>query len=476
MLMSVIMSGSVIQFDRFSVDSQHLDTQEILPIHKKQLHECLSKIFQQYVGEAPRKEVPFYVQLKTGAPVLSVGGQEIRLAKSPELKRLGRMVRYYQHMGQLPRAQGSFQNETQKDTQTQKVVRGVNQASIPGSNGAMLAGMRLADDSVTLARNIMLSIPSVSRKDPVVAHLGYYAGIFWSFFSFRELDDGFTEYKRSNVIRDAEGMRRAESRILSGSLVAGGSLAFLGGQFCSSYASKGAVSTAFGFSNALFGFGAILAIGASVLGGVRCHRFNHRLNEYLYNPKLPEAQKMQGALRFLKDAISVTAEERAELAFQIEQKHPDWSLEQKELLLGQRIADLTEVKVKYMKRRTSNKSLLLILNRTDDLLLKLGNPSTCAEGIKEATVLIDKIKQENRVKLSLYFLGTVASIISFVGMLVMSFMSAGVLPFILNGMAGTIYLAVTVYTVAGTFFKKAPPQVAGEVKDENLVAVSSTEP
>ena len=122
--------------------------------------------------------------------------------------------------------------------------------------------------------------------------------------------------------------------------------------------------------------------------------------------------------------------------------------------------------MKYMKRRTSNKSLFLILTKADTLLAMLGCKETCAEGIKEASILIHTIQQESKIKLSLYTLGFIAATLSFIGMIIMSVMSAGLLPFVLYGIAGTIYLAVTIYTVAGSLMKK-------DHEDQPLEDVSS---
>ncbi len=460
------MAASSIQFNRISIGARHLDAQEIYPIHKRKVEGYLSTIYQQNAEDPTKKNIPFEIQFNTGRPTLHVEGRDIVLNKTRELKRVGRVVRYYQHTGILPREEPKAKDVREGEAETKKSVQALNQASLPGANGSLLAGMRVADDTLSLTRNILFAIPDIGPNDPVVNHLGYYAGIFWTFFSLRELDEGVAEYKRSVTVGDKEGKRRAEARVLSGGVVSTGSIAYVAGKFCDSYASIATANTILGFSNILFGVGSLVAIGASLLGAVRCERFNMRLNEYLENPGLSDVQKLQGALKFLKDSISVTHEERAELAQEIEQKHPDWTIEKKEQLLQQKLADLTEVKVKYMKRRTSNKSLFLILTKVDTLLAMLGCKETCAEGIKEASILIHTIQQESKIKLSLYTLGFIAATLSFIGMIIMSVMSAGLLPFVLYGIAGTIYLAVTIYTIAGSLMKK-------EHQDQPLEDVSS---
>lgn len=162
---------------------------------------------------------------------------------------------------------------------------------------------------------------------------------------------------------------------------------------------------------------------------------------------------MRGAVQFLKDSIIVTPEERLALIHEIDQKCPQRTLEQKEKLLQQKIADLTEVKVKYMKRRTSNRSLQLILSQADRILAKLADPATRVEGIQEAAILVNAIQKENKIKMNLYILGFFAALITLVGMAIMFFGTAGVLPFVFYSTAGTIYLCLTIYTIAGTLLK-----------------------
>ncbi len=447
--------GLAIQLNRFSFGESQLSASEIYPLHKERTEECLAKIFDTHGSEVSKKEFPLHLQLRPGKPTLLVNKvNQISLKKSPELKKIDQTVRYYQRTGLLPRTSLTAAEERERIASTRKSVKAVNEASIPGANGNMLAGMRFADDTLSLTRNIMYAIPIFGPNDPIANHLGYYAGIFWTFFALREIDDGFIEYQRSRVIGDGEGKRRAGSRILSGSLMTTASLAYLGGKISKSFFSTPVASGLLGASNVLFGVGSLLAMGISLLGAVRCNRFQTRLGEYLDNPALSKQQKMRGAVQFLKDSITVTPEEKADIAAQIEQKHPDWTQEQKERLLNQKMSDLTEVKVKYLKRRTSNKSLRFILEMADPILEKLNQPNYIAEGMRDATILIHTIQKENKIKMGLYVLGFTAALISFIAMAILVFGSGGTLPFMLYGVAGAIYLAITVYSIAGMLLKR----------------------
>lgn len=445
-----------VQLNRLNVGLSQLDSQQISSEHKKMAEQNLSKIFSEHVPAVQDQKIPFRLSFKEGDAVLSLNDREVLLKNSSELKRIRRILRFHQHTGQFPRVQMSPADVALVDRLSKKTISAVNLASIPGSNGQLLAGMRIAEDSLAVIRNFMYAIPGIGVGSPLVNHLGYYAGIFWTFFAFRELDGGIAEYKRSDLIGDPEGLRRSKMRLLSGTICSTASVTYLVGRICDSAAATAASTVALHTAISLFGVGSFLAMGVSLLGALRCNRFNKRLNEYLDHPKLTPVERLQGALRFLKEEISVTEEEKVDLIRKVEQEHPDWSPEQKEKLVQQKLADLTEVKVKYMKRRTSNHSLYLIATQADALLAKLASPETRAEGIKEATILLHTVEKENKTKMALYVLGFLAALISFTAMLVLTFMSAGAFPFILYGIAGTIYLATTLYTTGGKLVTNRP--------------------
>lgn len=449
------MSSLSITLNRLSVGPKGLEPAQIFSKHKTSVEDCLTKIFQENF-DAPAETATFKIKFKLGKPVMVYQGKTVPLEKSTELKRISRIMRYYQHTGHFDKPQMLPEHEKEGVNQTKSAIRAVHDASIPGSNGQLLAGMRIADDTLSLTRNILYAIPQIGRNDPVVNHLGYYAGIFWTFFAVRELDDGLIEYRRSKLIRDEEGVRRSQARILSGGIISTASAGYLAGKICDTYVSQPAATGLFGAANILFGAGAMLAMGSSLLGALRCHRFTDRLNEYLENPMLSHEERLKSAVQYLKECISVSAEERETIVQEIEKKHPSWSKALKEKLLEQKLSDLTEVKVKYMKRRTSSKSLLLVLNHADDIIAKLENPATVIEGITKATSLINSIQKESRTKKTLYILGFVAALVSFVAMLILTFTSAGMLPFVMYGISGTIYLLIAVYTVAGMALKKEP--------------------
>jgi hypothetical protein len=445
-----------VQLNGLNVGTSFLGSQQISPEHKTRAELNLSRIFSEHSSLLLDQKNPFSLSFGEEGKILKFAGQDIGLKKSSELKRIQRIVRFHQHTGQLPRTKLSASDLALIERLAHKTIGQVNLACIPGANGKLLAGMRIADNTLTMTRNFLYATPGVGPRNPLVNNLGYYAGMFWSFFAFRELDGGWAEYKQSDLIGDPEGLRRAKIRLLSGAICTTASLTYLAGRVCDSLANTAASSAIFHTANAVFGLGSFLAMGSSLLGVLRCNRFNKRLNEYLEHPNLSQVERLKGALLFLKDELSATPEERLDLIQEIDQNHPDWSPEQKEKYLQQKLADLTEVKVKYMKRRTSNRSLYLIATQADELLAKLSDPKTRNEGIKDATILIHTIQQENKTKVALYSLGFLAALLSFIAMLVGTILSLGALPFILYGIAGTIYLSMTLYTTGGSLINTQP--------------------
>jgi hypothetical protein len=238
--------------------------------------------------------------------------------------------------------------------------------------------------------------------------------------------------------------------------VSAASIVYLTGRVCDSLELATVATGALEAAGGLFAIGTALSSALSYLGWTRCHTFNERLNEYLENRQLSEVQRLQGALRFLKGKISATPEEIDEIKANIEKEHPGLGVSEKEELLKQALTHLAERKVKYLKRRTSNKSLVLIQNQLDSILAKLADEKKRPEGIKEAALLIHKIQNENRIKMGLFVLRLIASLISLAAFLMITFATLGIAPFILYGVAGAIFLGMRIYTSAGLFMKKGP--------------------
>jgi len=184
------------------------------------------------------------------------------------------------------------------------------------------------------------------------------------------------------------------------------------------------------------------------MGWTRCHRFNRRLDEYLLNPHFTQVERLQGALRFLRDSITITPEEVVKITSEIEKTYPHLTKGERENILREKMDHLVEIKVKHLKRRTSNSSLTLILNNADSILSKLASKDKQAEGIKDATLLIQKVQSANWTKMTMYILSFLAATISVIAT-IFAAIALGPTPFILYGIGGAIYLSLSVYTAIG---------------------------
>ncbi|HSX11554.1 MAG TPA: hypothetical protein VLF94_07570 [Chlamydiales bacterium] len=433
------MANYAIRFDRFVAGPTQLSSQLMAPAHKRRLESALSTHFlNQKIDFSQSKNIPFHLD-------------NVALVKGPGAKEIQRVTSYYQHMGLLPRKEIAPQDADLRARVAKAASASMQKATIPGTSSQVLAGAKISEETLSIVRNAMYAIPELGKGNRVVDHLGYYAGVLWSFFALRELNGGLEDLDRAKKVGDGEGKSRAQARLVSGGIVSAASFTYLSGKVFDSFESAVTGTAVLGAANLLFGVGSFLSVAMSGLGWYRCHQFNERLNEYLENPQLSEAQKLQGALQFLKDAVFATPEEIDQLRSAIEKEHPELSSGEKEALLKQRLEHLTETKVKSLKRRTSNKSLHWIVNQVDPLLTKLNDENTRAGAVKEAMILIQKVQKETWVKMALYVLGAIAALISIAGLMALTFFTAGALPYVLYGIAGMIYLAVQIYNSAGLF-------------------------
>lgn len=453
------MTGISIQLHRLAIGRNQVDGRQMAPVHKQRVEKCLSQSFSKQPNIDftchQNQTTPFRLNLKK--KVVDLNGAEIALEQA-NFKAIRRVAGYYQHVGLLPRPTISPKEAVLRERTTQAAVSAMYTASIPGTNGKILAGVQIGESTLSLTRNILYAIPVIGRDHPLVNHLGYYVGVLWSYFAVQEVMGAIKDLKRAKTIGDKEGKARAHARLTSGGIVSTASNLYLAGRVCDTLGSTKAAIMTLGLANIFFGIGTLLSVGMSYLGWTRCHNFNERLNEYLENPNLSEVTKLQGALLFLKDAISVTPDEIANLKAKIQKEHPLFSQNETESRLKEDLTKLTEIKVKYLKRRTSTRSLQMILNQIDPLLIKLDNANTKAVGIKEAALLIHKIQNENRTKMSLFILSLIAAIISVAGLFAMIFMTAGALPFVLYGIAGAIFLSIEIYNTVGLFRRKESGQ------------------
>lgn len=363
-----------------------------------------------------------------------------------EARRIDRIGRYYQNLNYVGR-------DLSKDlalmaASGEKVCK-LRQAAIPAFKDKVFTGIKIGDNALTLTRDVLSVHPEVGPNNAFVNNAGIVAGSIWSFFAVREILSGIDDLDHAREIGDEEGKRRAGARLGGGLFSATGSALYLSGKAWDLAGGIGVAPVALGLStNLLFGAGAVLGMGIAGLGVYRCLKFRGRIDRYLNNPdpRLSQAMKLKGALRFLKDAMSATPEERARLIKKIDAEHPFLNSSEKQELLQADLERLTETKVKYMKRRTSNQSLGLLLDPKSgiDALLPLLERG---EGVKEAEQLLEKVKTETWKKIALYAISFVASLIGLIAILAGSFGTFGALPFVLFGITAATYLVLALYNL-----------------------------
>ncbi len=373
-------------------------------------------------------------------------------------RRINRVSDYAQHVGVVPREPVLSQKGTQK------TLAKMEARSSLGWVGKAFCLADLAGDTISLVRNSLSALSSSSSMRGFSDRLKYLNGGLWLFFGIKDLMEGVEERKEAQKIGDEEGNRRATAKVCGSSVLIAGSSLYLSSEIVGNLSSHSAEVAAMGIghaSNALFGVGALYGITMASLGILRCHNFGKAISSYLDNPDLSEEARLEGAIRFLRDSITVTPQERADLIYQVEREIPHASDQEKDQMLYKKMRDLTEVKVKYTKRRTSIRAICLILERSDQILAKLTHSRS--EGMTEARELIHEVLSENKKKKTLYGIGLIAAIIGALGLIIGTVCSAGILPFVLSAVASSIYITLALAGLVVSAAKKDAETVGSSV-------------
>lgn len=468
--------GTTISIHTFGVGADRIDASQMFGCHRKRVESSLSthllgnrNVQRYFEGAGPKSRFDFTIGSR--GTCVEAGGAKPQFFDLGDkgnrrlLKNGRRTVQFYQHTGMLPRKPISPRFAAQRERVTRTAVDAMRQAAIPGAKERALVLTTISENTLSLTRDVIRSVPEFGPDHALAHNLAFPAGAIWAGFAVREVKGGYQDYKRAVEIGDKEGKNRAAGRLSTGTLGMFGSGFFLAGKTAST---AGAAALAAGtlslIGDVCFGVGSVVGMGLSSLGIYRCCTFKKRLNEYFENPQLSKEQQVRGSLEFLRDLLVITPEERLELVQKINQEHPNASPEEKAELLKKGMADLTEVKVKYLKRRTSNKSLELILSKAEPLLAKLQNPETREEAIREGDELIRSVRKETNWKMALYTIGLIASIISFVAVILADVFSLGTIPFIISGVASVIFLMLTAYNFTLQLMKKEPEAVGPQME------------
>lgn len=448
-------------------------SEKILPSHKKILETSLPNYFlslskfnefaaKQAISQTgSQKAAPFRLQYEignSGTLVRAENGQEERIALQEKAReewtKIARTVRYYQHLGYVKR---DLSQDVSLQDSAKKTVAAMKKGAEPSLKDHGYSLVRIGDNTLSFVKDVLTvrsdwGLQNTSLSNSYINNVGFLSGSIWSFFAIKEVYDSVSEMDSAKAIGDEEGVRRAQVRYVSGVSTLWGAGFYLSAKFAGlAGAAAETAATALSYtSNSLFGIGSVIGIGMAGLGIYRCLTFTSRLNEYLQNQDKDEAQRLKGALRFLKDSMSVTPEERKEITERIHRDHAEKTPWERQLLIDEELKNLTETKVKYMKRRTSHKSLSLLLNHVDRLLCDLDR----GQGIDEANQLIATIKSENRKKLALYWIGFFASVFGLIAVILSTLATGGMAPFVLLGLSALVYIILGGYHLGQHLFHR----------------------
>ncbi len=332
-------------------------------------------------------------------------------------------------------------------------VARIEQMSDPCRTPAYVKAMGPCVATVSLSKNV-LSLAGV--ESPAVTGLGFLNGVGGLGVGIFDWIGGVSEEERSRDIHDEEGHRRAVAKILYGQTQTAGAALFFAEKGCELSSTSAAAIAGISLGTAALFFSGVASITGlflSSLGMWRCAKFRERIDEYFTRPNLTEEQRVIGALRFLQDLISVTPEERLGIEKMIENQHPEKSPAEQKELIEKTLSDLVETKVAYVKRRSSIRSLRLIMDKSDGIIQKIQEPKTRAVGITEGKELIQAIHRQSVFKACLYAIGAFAGLLGMAALIAGIICTCGTLPLALASAAALIWLALAIYNVIAPHFK-----------------------
>jgi hypothetical protein len=270
------------------------------------------------------------------------------------------------------------------------------------------------------------------------------------------IKDGLEEYRASKKIGDAEGLHRAESQIASGALLSHASALLISQKAILLAGTAQTAAVGVGLAgHSFFGAGMALAIGMAGWGIYRSAKFRWQLDKLANDPSCTEAERMQNTLVYLKELIVPSSQEVLIIKKKLEKENPLKSHYWIERELNRQVSGRIETNLKYLKRRTSSRSLKLLLDPAKGIgpiLSKLDQTATRGEGAQEARALIEELQKDNLRKIGLFTVSLLIAAISLAAVILMSAFSFGTLPIILYIVATVLSLCIVAHRQLG----KAP--------------------
>jgi hypothetical protein len=320
--------------------------------------------------------------------------------------------------------------------------------------------LNATDLGASFSRHVLELIPSIGPKHTAVTGLcGLSSSIGLVVGSAVLVGNGIADLNKSQKIGDAEGARRAGAQIASGAILTNGSALSLAHSL-SAPALLGLGIAA----DVFYGLGSILTLGISGWSVYRETLLRSRIKGLMENKNLNEKERVVKTLEFLKEKLTPTAEEKEAIRNDVEKRHPDWDSSRTLAEVDRKIANLAEVKARYFKRRTNQKTTERLLQELDQHLWQLRGPGAKearpggdkvgeVRALAAAKTLIGKVQGQSLKNLLIDALIGVASLIALLGVIVGNFLSLGALSFALYGISSAIALALFLYPILLDKFK-----------------------
>ncbi|MFA6118775.1 MAG: hypothetical protein WCT85_01860 [Parachlamydiales bacterium] len=148
-------------------------------------------------------------------------------------------------------------------------------------------------------------------------------------------------------------------------------------------------------ANFLFVFVTLYASLKYTLAYLTVSKFRRKFVAYLENDNLTHAQKVEGALRYLKNKVTVSEEDALKILKKVRLENPDLAEDKIQQLAHDMIAKKLLTKVKRFERRVDSFEISMIQNNIDEILKDLSKP----ENMRMAEKIIEKVKYKNDLNL-----------------------------------------------------------------------------
>ncbi|MBI5273362.1 MAG: hypothetical protein HY861_05200 [Chlamydiia bacterium] len=324
--------------------------------------------------------------------------------------------------------------------------------------GRAITGLSLTEGAVSFARNVIKAGSLASSRSWSMVGTGYLtAGIGLFLTGAVRTRGALHKFRHAELIGDGEGKRRAQMNLATGILSTNASaLALVHSIAPVTIASLSAVT------DALFGIGSLASIAVAGVGMYRSVIFRSRLNKVLEqkaslhsltSPR-EERKNLIKALEFLKEKAIPTQEEVAELIKAVKSEHPEWGVSAQETEVRKKLINLAEVKINYMRRRTSQKAAEMIIHQMPALLERLRREDASPAEMSQARILVKGVLAENRKKTILLAIAILLSALAFTALILGTFFSFGTLPVILYTVTSGIGLLMALYPLVVDSLRK----------------------